>query len=709
MKKLIILLLLVCLTFVACKNDEESQSSSEYSSIEQVQPDSSTNEDSSNSEEPGGNENPDSSYTSLSFSNKNASKVNTTATFDINQYKESAGTKIVPFQIFGEGMCLQRDAINRIWGSVYNNGTVVAHNIAIEFNGGIYYGTVENGKFEIYLPMMNAGGPFTLTFISEVGRKTLNNVYIGEVFLLSGQSNMEFRPQDSKGALSDLYATNECIDSEIRMYRVGWNTPTEPSLDVLNYAQWTGANRSSIASFSAIGYLFGKQMHEELGCPVGLIANPVGGSSIEFWLSEENYNKVQETYTTYTDNSTIMTPCLGYNGMLYPLQGINVRGVVWYQGESNAFGTQEYYDVALKIFMDQCRAMFDNDQLFFSICELARYQGLPYAYSVVNERINEVAKNDPYVVVARNLDQGDWFDIHPVNKREISRRAAYEVLRVFFKMEKPAPVTVSGYTFNQDGTVSIELSTNASLVNDSNGFEVYVNGKYTYNCDATIEGNVITLSAAGAITKVRYGYTAVMSEDVQNDVSKTVTVYDENGFPLDLFIIVDESSIIPGVPDAPSLSTGYCDNGYEITVDKSGDYVINKTANAGQWTAAQLAITDYSSEYDQLTIKFATENVTRFCVQMIVGGITATTGQPYTMYIVLYNATVTDGEHEINIDLNDIPMCDANWNVIAGSSIKNYQIQSLTFSLDTAVETNQLVKEDASCTISNIMFTLGEN
>ena len=278
-------------------------------------------------------------------------------------------------------------------------------------------------------------------------------------------------------------------------------------------------------------------MQEELGCPVGIIENAVGGSSIEFWLSDANYSLVQESYTTFTDGSTIMTPSLGYNGMLYPLAGLNLRGLVWYQGESNAFGTQEYYDIALNIFINQLREMFDNEQLIFTACELARYEGRPAAYSIVNERINSVAKSDPYVIVARNLDQGDWNDIHPTDKTQVGYRAAYETLRVFFGKELAAPVTVTNTKFNEDGTVTITLSANASLVNGTNGFEVCVDGEFTYACEVSIEGNVITVSAEGTITQVRYGYTCDMTDEIKNDVSKMVTVYDENGFPLDLFVI----------------------------------------------------------------------------------------------------------------------------------------------------------------------------
>ena len=107
-------------------------------------------------------------------------------------------------------------------------------------------------------------------------------------------------------------------------------------------------------------------------------------------------------------------------------------------------------------------------------------------------------------------------------------------------MDKAAPIEVSGYTFNADGSVTVKLSTTAKLINGTNGFEVYVNNKYTYNCTVTINGNKLTITADGTITKVRYGYQCNMDEVTMNDVSKMVTVYDPNGFPLDLFLIEKE-------------------------------------------------------------------------------------------------------------------------------------------------------------------------
>ena len=515
MKKLFLLLVSVFL-LVGCNNNEEPTKT--------VTPDIPTIEKEPEVYVP--------TDTTLSFSDEYASKVITEPTFDISQYTADASLNIKTYQIFKDGMCLQRDAVNRIWGKASKT-----KNVAIEINGGVYYGTVSSREWEVYLPKMNAGGPYEMTIITELGRMTLKDVYIGEVFLMSGQSNMEWQPQHSGDVLKELYSSPDCVNDKIRFLQVGWSTPTEPTTEIINSCSWKGANQATIPNFTAVGYLFGKHMYEELGCPIGLIANPVGGASVEFWLSQENYDKVQETYKSYTTSEVYMTPCLGYNGMLYPLAGINLRGVVWYQGESNAFGTEKYYATALNIFIEQCRDMFNNEQLAFTICQLARYEGNPYAYSIVNEKINEVAESDPYVVVARNLDLGDWHNIHPADKREIGKRAADETARVFFKKNKPEPIKVTNYSFNEDGSVTITLSSDATLVNSNNGFEVYIDGKYTYECNVSIDGNVITVTGNGKISKVRYGYTCKMNEEIQNDVSKMVTVFDEFGMPLDLFII----------------------------------------------------------------------------------------------------------------------------------------------------------------------------
>ena len=468
----------------------------------------------------------------LSFSEKKFDKVITEPTFDVASITDDAKDNIKPYGYFQDGMCLQRDAINRIWGKASKT-----QNIAIEINGKVYYGSVKSREWEVYLPKMNAGGPYEMTIISDLGRYEISNVYIGEVYFLGGQSNMELQPQHVGNAMEYLYSSSDCVNEKIRMLHIDYHPQTEETNEVINTSKWKSANQSTIREFTAVGYIFGKQMQEELDCPVGLVAAPVGGSNIEFWLNEENYGKVLEAYRPYINSDEYMQPMLGYNGMLYPLTGINVRGVVWYQGCSNAFGTQKNYDIALELFIEQCREMFDNEQLSFTICELARFNERPLAYSIINERINYVASKDPYVAVARNLDLGDWFDIHPKDKRGVAGRAAYETLRCFFNKDKAEPIKVVNYTFDSDGGVTIYLSCDANLVNGKNGFEVEVNGKYTYDCTVILAESTLKITAAGTITSVRYGYTCEMNSEIEKDVSKMVTIYDNNGFPLDLFLI----------------------------------------------------------------------------------------------------------------------------------------------------------------------------
>jgi sialate O-acetylesterase len=253
MKKLIYFLLIFCFLFVSCDNtdipDEPVKEEEKYVPTDTI----------------------------LSFSDENAGKVITESTYDISQYTNNAGTDIKPYQLFSDGMCLQRDAVNRIWGKASKTSFIAA-----QINGKVYYGTVNGREWEIYLPKMNAGGPYDLTIISELGRFKIKNVYIGEVYFLGGQSNMEWQPQHSGDVLKDLYETDDCVNNQIRMLHIPYYAQSEPTNEVVNTIKWNGANKTTIPVFTAVGYLFGKQMQEELGCPVGLIAAPVGGSNIEF-------------------------------------------------------------------------------------------------------------------------------------------------------------------------------------------------------------------------------------------------------------------------------------------------------------------------------------------------------------------------------------------------------------------------------------------
>ena len=468
------------------------------------------------------------------FSDELLKEVNMKKTFEIDDYQDYAKNYIKPNGMFKNGMCLQRDAVNSIYGYAENTD-----NVAVSFKDKVYYGTVDaDGRFEVFLPKMNAGGPYTMEIITEMGRIEIKNVYIGEVYLFAGQSNMEWQIWISGDTMKELYEASDVDNDNIRMIRIPNQPSTTPTDYISTDTYWYKANSDTVKKFSAVAYIFGKKLQKELGCPVGLVSTAVGGSCIEHWLSEENYNKLNRIYKPVIDyNNQVLTPIIGYNGILSPLKGFNFRGVVWYQGCSNTYGTEQYYDQAMRLFIEQCKKDFNNENLTFTICELARYQEDPYGYSIINERINELAKTDEKIAVARNLDLGNWFDIHPLDKRVIGTRAIDETLRLFYGKDIEEPIKVVSYKFNDDGSVTLKFNRTPYLVNGSNGFEVSDGNKYQYDCTTICENNKITIYAAFPIQALRYGYTCKMTTEIKNDVSKMVTVYDSDNNPLDLFVI----------------------------------------------------------------------------------------------------------------------------------------------------------------------------
>ncbi len=486
--------------------------------------------------EPGGNSIVDDyqkSECSLSFDDANAVFVTTEATFDISEcVSEAQEEALSVYQTFGSGMCLQRDAVNRIYG------TTKGSCIAVRFDGRVYYGTVNAGEWQVYLPKCNAGGPYQFEILSDVGKRTLEDVYFGEVFLLAGQSNMEWRTAWSGSVMEDLYKdATACKNEKIRMLDVEANPQRQPTTIPASELKWDYARSKTIRTFSALGYIFGEKMQRELDCPVGLISTAVGGSILEYWLDSATYAALKEKVNVVTDpNNPLFTPSLGWNGVIYPLLGYNVRGVLWYQGCSNTLGTQGEYHIGMEMLIHQWRTAFANPNLFFLTYELARYNQNPYAYSVINERLHYVANHTENVAVVANLDMGEWNNIHPQDKRVPARRGADVVLGKWFGRAVEWPAQLVSKKRIDDRTVRLTFDKPVEAKNSSNGFEVLIDGMYSFNCQVTASGNTVTVTSDVAFTKIRYGYICRMTDEIKKDVSKMVTLY-AGELPVDLFIV----------------------------------------------------------------------------------------------------------------------------------------------------------------------------
>lgn len=451
----------------------------------------------------------------------NMEKVSKEPTFEVGNPQEN--TAITPHSTIGSGMVLQRRCVNRL------SGTTTDPHIAVFFQDTFYYGTVENGVFEVYLPPFEAGGPYTLAFWTESGKKVLTDIYVGEVFLLAGQSNMAFSMIQCGAATQE--SLNQTGNPNIRLLQLPLSTAAyaKDSID----AEWEAATSDTVLNFSAFGYLFGRNMYNELSVPIGLVQAAVGGSPLSYWLSLESYEELKSKQTVFV---TEAKPCQGYNGMIAPLTRLRFRGVVWYQGETNA-GMPNTYEGELNCLIDSYRAIMNDFRLTFTLIELPRFGELPEGWAKIRAAQQKIAAEKENVCLSVSIDLGDMEDVHPVDKTIFAQRAAEVTLHHFFGMETQPYPTIEKAAKTENNTVVLTLNgaDGLELRNGKNGFQYSTNGaSFDDVSSVTVEGNCLTITAAGEIKALRYG---VKNSVAENAPAKQVTVFNAYDKPLDQFEI----------------------------------------------------------------------------------------------------------------------------------------------------------------------------
>lgn len=293
----------------------------------------------------------------------------------------SAKVKLPAF--FSSGMVLQQQTTCRIWGTASTNSRV---KVVTSWNGK-HYQTVSNaqGQFEVKVATPAAGGPYSIT-LDDGEKTTLDSILIGEVWLCSGQSNMEmpikgFKAQPVEGAINEIL---NGADDNLRFFSVKRNPALTPLSDVTG--KWTAANSASIREFSATAYFFGKQLRASLKVPVGLLLTAYGGSACEAWQTGEWLKAFPEvklpTDQEAVDKLKQRCPTALYNGMLHPLIGYGIRGAIWYQGEDNVNRYANYARL-MKSMVEGWRQEWGLGDFPFYYCQIA-----PYDYSLIKWDMN---------------------------------------------------------------------------------------------------------------------------------------------------------------------------------------------------------------------------------------------------------------------------------------------------------------------------------
>ncbi|MDE5826796.1 MAG: sialate O-acetylesterase, partial [Duncaniella sp.] len=345
----------------------------------------------------------------------------------------NAGAEVKMPAIFGDNMVIQQNTDANMWGTAKASSTVT---VTPTWNNQTYSTKSDkDGKWKISIPTPAAGGPYTVT-VSDGTPLTLSNVMLGEVWLCSGQSNMEmpmkgFKNQPVEGA---NMATLKSRNPNIRLFTVKRNSSTVPVDDVTG--SWAEASPATVRNFSATAYFFGREIEEMLDVPVGLVVVAWGGSACEAWMNDEMLAAFPEAAVNIpaVDGkipSKNRTPSVLFKGMLNPLIGMSMRGVIWYQGEDNWNRAHSYTDM-FSTMIKGWRNLWGQGDFPFYYCQIA-----PYDYAIITEPGKEIINSAylreaqarvehlvPNTGMAVLMDAGWPEGIHPPKKQIPGERLA---------------------------------------------------------------------------------------------------------------------------------------------------------------------------------------------------------------------------------------------------------------------------------------------
>lgn len=332
--------------------------------------------------------------------------------------------------IFASRMVLQQQTNAPIWGTLKGGSQV---EITTSWDGKHYLAKVDrDGKWRVAISTPKAGGPYTIKLSSGNLVKELKDILIGEVWLCSGQSNMTM---PMKGYLNQpVLDANELLlaadDPELRLFTVSKATSLTEQSDCKG--EWLQSNSASAKEFSAVAYLYASMLRKRLKVPVGVIVSGWGGTKIQAWMPEGLIRRFPEIeIPTSLDGikDRHKLPITLYNAMIAPLAGYGIKGVLWYQGESNrkeVAGYTSWMPMMVKAWRDKWQ---QGDFPFYYV------QLTPYSGKVGNtngeffrEAQLNLMKTIPNSGMAVTMDAGMQYDIHPADKLTVAKRLAYWAL-----------------------------------------------------------------------------------------------------------------------------------------------------------------------------------------------------------------------------------------------------------------------------------------
>jgi len=392
--------------------------------------------------------------------------------------------------VLSSGMVLQQNDSVALWGWAQPGEKIM---ITAGWNKMKDSVIVSNGavwKCKIKTPA--AGGPYNI-ILEGSSRIELTDILIGEIWICSGQSNMEM---SERWGLPDVRAELAgCATNSIRFLTIAKATSANPQDDCT--AKWINCDSNSLKSFSAVAYFFGKKLNKELNIPIGLINASWSGSPAEVWAPAELINDDAELKASADKLQPYpwwpKTPGAAFNGMIAPVTGLSIAGAIWYQGEGNTAAPATYAKL-LTTMIDSWRRAWNKDLPFYYV-QIAPFKyGTSNIGNLIREQQTMVLKhnNTGMVVVSDLVD--DTTDIHPKNKHDVGYRLAnwalaetYHKTGVFYKY----PVYKSMSVEKDRAIISFDNAQNGLMTKDKKIAALFVAGaeRKFYPAEAKIQGD----------------------------------------------------------------------------------------------------------------------------------------------------------------------------------------------------------------------------
>lgn len=325
------------------------------------------------------------------------------------------------------------------------------------------------GKWAVSLPELPAGGPYEMTVKTKDRTIVLHNILVGEVWLCSGQSNMEFMLKQCQTGVRDIPGSTvpglRLLDMKARWRTdaVEWDAAALDSVNHLHYLRqgpWTECTPEAAQDFSAVAYYFGRMLQDSLKVPVGLICNAVGGSPAEAWIDRRTLEfEFPSILRNWLQNDFIQgwvrgraaqnikqatdklqrhpyEPCYMYESGIMPLDSFPIKGVIWYQGESNAHN-KDAHSKLFPLLVGSWRNYWSNPCMPFYFVQLSSLNRPSWPWFRDSQR--RLLQRVPNSGMAVTSDVGNETDVHPRRKLEVGERLARLALHDTYGMKRVVP------------------------------------------------------------------------------------------------------------------------------------------------------------------------------------------------------------------------------------------------------------------------------